>query len=218
MLFKMLAHLQNNNIMKPTLILIILIGALVSCDLQKTSTLPIIGDRVDLDGNKVIHSIRPFSFTNQLNETVTNKTYENKIHIVDFFFTSCPSICPLVTAQMKRIYNHVEEYGDVMLLSYTIDPKRDSIPVLKKYADNIDIDHNLWHFLRGDKDFTMELANEDYFIAALEAPDAPGGFDHSGKIILLDKQAKIRGFCDGTDPESITKFLKTIDQLRATYE
>lgn len=198
--------------------LLILLVTLLSCGLEKTQPLPIIGDRVDLDGNTVIHSIRPFSFTNQLNETVTNETYKEKIHVVDFFFTSCPSICPLVTAQMKRIYQHVEPESDVMLISYTIDPKRDSISVLKKYADNLDINHNLWHFLRGPKEATMELANEDYFIAALEAPDAPGGFDHSGKIILLDKEAKIRGFCDGTDPESITQFMKTIDQLRATYE
>ena len=80
------------------------------------------------------------------------------------------------------------------------------------------IDHNKWLFLRGEKDEIMEIANEDYFIAALEAPDAPGGFDHSGKIILLDKAAKIRGFCDGTDPESITQFMKTIDQLQKSYE
>ncbi len=180
--------------------------------------LPIIGDRIDLSGNTVVHKIRAFTFTNQLNEQVSNITYQDKIQVVDFFFTSCPSICPLVTAQMKRIYNHVEDMGDVVLISHTIDPKRDSIPVLKKYADNLKIDHNLWHFLRGPKDEIMEIANEDYFIAALEAPDAPGGFDHSGKIILLDKNAKIRGFCDGTDPDSVSDFMKAIDKLRKSYE
>lgn len=198
--------------------LIFFVTLSIGCQVNQSESLPYIGDRVDLDGNKVVHNIRPFSYTNQLGATVTNKTIDGHIHVVDFFFTSCPSICPRVKAQMKRIYQHTEEYDDFKLMSYTIDPKRDSISVLKEYADNLDIDHNKWFFLRGEKDATMELANEDYFIAAYEAEDAPGGFDHSGKIILLDKEAKIRGFCDGTDPESVSKFMKTIDQLRATYD
>jgi len=192
---------------------------LMGCGLSSTNEpLPIIGDRLDLDGSKIVHEIRPFSFTNQLGEAITNQSYRGKIHVVDFFFTSCPSICPLVTAQMKRVYDHTQEYEDVIFVSHTIDPKRDSISVLKLYADNLDIDHSKWHFLYGPKDEMMEIANEDYFIAALDAPDAPGGFDHSGKIVLLDKEAKIRGFCDGTDPASVTSFMKTIDKLKATYE
>ncbi len=191
---------------------------LLSCGKSTQETLPFIGDREDLDGSKIIHSIRPFSFQNQLGETVTNDTYKGKIHIVDFFFTSCPSICPYVTAQMKRIQDHVADYGDVMLLAHTLDPKRDSISVLKTYADKIGADPSIWHFLRGPKEEVLTIANEDYFVAALESPDAPGGFDHSGKIILLDKEAKIRGFCDGMDKNAVSEFIKTIDQLRATYE
>ena len=203
---------------------LIIIGSLLlgtslsSCFKNDIGPLPFIGDRVDLDGNKIIHEIRPFSFTNQKGEQVTNATYKNKIHVVDFFFTSCPAICPYVTAQMKRIQDHVVDYGDVMLISHTVDPKRDSISVLKEYAEKVGANHDVWHFLRGTKDETLEIANEDYFIAALEDDDAPGGFDHSGKIILLDKNAKIRGFCDGMDPDSVTEFIKTIDYLRGTYE
>ncbi len=198
-------------------ILTITLG-IISCQPEVSNELPIIGDRVGLDGDSIIHFIRPFSFINQLGEEVTNATYEDQIHVVDFFFTSCPSICPKVTKQMLRIYDHVEEEGDVRLISHTIDPKRDSISILKRYADNLEIDHDIWHFLRGPKEEIMEIANEDYFIAALEAPDVPGGFDHSGKIILLDKAAKIRAFCDGTDPESVTEFIKNIDKLRNSYE
>ena len=192
---------------------------LSSCGISERAVdLPIIGDRTDLDGSKIIHSIRPFTFVSQLGDTITNADVQQKIHVVDFFFTSCPSICPLVTAQMKRIYDHVADDPSILLISHTIDPKRDSVAILKKYADNLDIDHHKWLFLTGDKEDLMEIANEDYFIAALDAPDAPGGFDHSGKIILLDRDAKIRGFCDGTDPASVDRFMKTIDQLRATYE
>jgi len=119
---------------------------------------------------------------------------------------------------MKRIYDHVANRQDIVLVSFTIDPVRDSVTVMKKYADNLNIDHDKWLFLTGDKETTMEIAHEDYFIAALEDKDAPGGFDHSGKIVLLDRNAKIRGFCDGTDPKSVTAFMKTIDILNKTYE
>ncbi|MEL6122450.1 MAG: SCO family protein [Bacteroidota bacterium] len=90
--------------------------------------------------------------------------------------------------------------------------------VLKLYADNLSIDHTRWLFLTGDKDEIMDLANEDYFVAAMESPDAPGGFDHSGKILLLDKDARIRGFCEGTDPESVDQMMLLIDELGKTYE
>ena len=196
----------------------VLLILILSCQQKEPETLPVIGDRIGLDGDTIVHFIRPFTFTDQLGNDVTNATYKDLIHVVDFFFTSCPSICPKVTAQMLRIYDHVKEDGDVRLISHTIDPKRDSISVLKRYADNLEIDHGIWHFLRGPKDEIMDIANEDYFIAALEAPDAPGGFDHSGKIILLDKSAKIRAFCDGTDPESVSEFIRDIDKLKKSYE
>jgi len=190
---------------------------LLSCQ-DKSLELPYIGDRKELDGTVTQHRIRPYQLTNHLGELVTNKTYKGRIQVVDFFFTSCPSICPKVAAQMKRIQNHVKTDDDVILLSHTIDPKRDSVSILKQYASKIGADDKLWHFLTGSKDLMMDLANEDYFVAALEAPDAPGGFDHSGKILLLDKDARIRGFCDGTDPNSVDEFMDKIDILRQQHE
>ncbi len=191
---------------------------LICCKQADLGPLPIIGDRPDLNGEMIDHKIRPFSFVDQLGDTITNAKLADKIHLVDFFFTSCPSICPKVTKQMLRIYDYTEKYDDVILVSHTLDPKRDTEEVLKLYADNLDIDHDRWLFLRGGQEEIMEIANEDYFIAALEAPNAPGGFDHSGKIILLDKNAKIRGFCEGTESESVDKMMKTIDRLRKEYE
>jgi len=190
---------------------------LLGCQ-SASKELPFIGDRKSPDGTMVIHEIRPYDLTNHLGSSVTNDTYKGRIQVVDFFFTSCPSICPKVTAQMKRIQNFLGEADDVIMLSHTLDPKRDSIAVLKKYAEKIGADDELWHFLRGPKDLVMDLANEDYFVAALEAPDASGGFDHSGKILLLDKEARIRGFCDGTDASSIDQFMEKIEILRKQYE
>jgi protein SCO1/2 len=192
------------------------ITLIVACT-EKKMELPIIGDRTDLDGNIVKHRIRDFKFVNQLGDTITNSDYKNKIYVVDVFFTSCPSICPKVMKQMLRIYDQTKDMPDVMLVSHTIDPKRDTPDVLKKYADNFNIDHNRWHFLYGDKDQVFEIANEDYFVAALEAEDAPGGYDHSGKIILVDKDRRVRSFCDGTDPASVTEFIDDIILLRKEY-
>jgi len=180
--------------------------------------LPYIGDKEELDGSITQLKIRPYTLTNHLGATVTNDTYKGQIQVVDFFFTSCPSICPKVAAQMKRIQDHLNDAEDVILISHTLDPKRDSISVLNSYANKIGADDDLWHFLHGDKDFIMDLAMEDYFVAAMEDPTAPGGFDHSGKILLLDKDARIRSFCDGTDPSSVDDFLKTMDFLRKSYE
>jgi len=184
----------------------------------KSPDLPFIGDREELDGTVTKHEIRPYQLTNHLGTPVTNATYKGRIQVVDFFFTSCPSICPKVAAQMKRIQDHVSGEDDVILLSHTIDPKRDSVSILNQYATKIGADDDLWHFLTGSKDLIMDLANEDYFVAALEAPDAPGGFDHSGKILLLDHDARIRGFCDGTDPKTVDAFMDKIDILRKQHE
>jgi protein SCO1/2 len=184
---------------------------------QAQKTLPVIGNRIDLDGSEVIHNIRPFSFISQMGDTITNQSVAGKIYMTDFFFTSCPSICPKVKKQMLRIYDKVKGNKDILLISHTIDPKRDSVKVLKTYADNLGIDHTRWLFLTGAKEELLDIA-DDYFVAAYEDPDAPGGFDHSGKIILLDKSGKIRSFCDGTDPESVDRFMEDIFTLLKEYE
>lgn len=196
---------------------ILLFAGIFACKPTDTGPLPVIGNQTDLNGNVVEHKIRPFQLVNQLGDTIQNADLSGKVYVVDFFFTSCPSICPIVKKQMLRIYKHTEKYPDFLLLSHTIDPKRDSVTVLKNYADNLEIDHERWWFLTGEKDSIYALANEDYFIAALEAPDSPGGFDHSGKLILLDKSGRIRGFCEGTEPESVNGFMKTIDRLMKEY-
>ncbi|MFT4568803.1 MAG: protein SCO1/2 [Saprospiraceae bacterium] len=196
----------------------LLILIVLSACTKNRTPLPIIGDRTLPDGSIEKHEIRSWTFQNQLGETISKKSLDGQIYLVDFFFTSCPSICPFVTREMLRIYNHVATYEDVVLASFTIDPKRDSVSVLKTYSDNLDLDPDRWLFLTGDKDLVMDIANEDYFVAALVAPDAPGGFDHSGKIILVDKKGQIRGFCEGTDSDSVNGMMDMIDQLRSEYE
>ncbi len=208
---------MNNNYFCFSYLVCIVTLAFAACQSKPEGPLPVLGNQQDLDGQIIEHTVRDFSFINQLGDTVSNSDLVDDIYVVDFFFTSCPSICPKVKKQMLRIYEYTKDNPNFKLLSHTIDPKRDSIAVLKTYADNIGIDHDRWYFLYGPKDQILTIANEDYFIAALEDKNAPGGFDHSGKIILVDKQRRIRGFCDGTDPASVTNFLTTIDRLTDEY-
>ena len=174
--------------------------------------LPILGERDIVDGDTLYHTIPDFAFVNQDSQLVTNATFADKAYVVDFFFTNCPTICPKVTKQMLRIHDEFKDEDQLLLLAHTIDPKRDTVGRLKMYASNLGVASSKWHFVTGEKDKLYEIA-DDYFSIAIENPDAPGGFDHSGRIILVDPQRRVRSFCDGTDPESVTKFLEDIDKL-----
>lgn len=189
----------------------ILMG-LTSC--QTDQSLPILGNH-DINGqDTVYHSIPPFSFVNQDSAEVTNATFAGKAYVVDFFFTSCPTICPKVKKNMLRLYDKYEGENRLALLSHTIDVKRDTVARLKIYAENLGVSADRWHFVTGEKDEIYTIA-EDYMSLALEDPNAPGGFNHSGWLILVDDQKHIRSFCDGTDPKAVDKFMKDIDWLLA---
>lgn len=192
-------------------LIIILFHGLISCN-SKSEKLPIIGNR-DFDGKDTIYpKIPDFSFIDQDSQIITNQTFKDKIYVADFFFTSCPTICPKVTRQMLRVYKEFENDDRVLQLAHSIDVKHDTIPKLKKYADNLNVKSNKWHFVTGEKENIFDIANY-YFSVAKENPDSPGGFDHSGRLILVDKNRHIRSFCDGTNPESVDQFILDIKQL-----
>lgn len=181
-----------------------------SCNNQEK--LPYLGNS-EMDGEKVVHhKIRPFSFYNQDSIVINSDTLKRYIYIADFFFTSCPSICPKVMKEMLKIHEAVKDNPNIRLVSFTIDPKRDTPEKLKLYAGNLGIHTKNWHFLSGDKDFTLDLAN-DFFVVALEDPEAPGGFDHSGKIILVDQDGHVRSFTEGTDSSKTDQFIEDIFKL-----
>lgn len=189
-------------------------GLLLAACGKQQAALPILGNH-KIDGkDTVYHRIPDFAFLNQDSALVTNATFEGKIYVADFFFTSCPTICPLVKKQMLRLYERYKDEDRLVLLSHTIDPKRDSVGRLAQYATELGVSSQRWHFVTGDKDLMYPLAN-DYMSIALEDPNAPGGFDHSGWIILIDEQRHIRSFCDGTKPEKLDQFMADIDWLLA---
>ena len=200
------------------LLLLLAMCLLASCEVESDGCsfidgpLPILGER-DLQGNDTIfHTVRDFEFINQDSQIINNATFDQKAYVVDFFFISCPSICPKVTRSMLRIHDEFKAEEGLLLLAHTIDVKYDTIPRLKQYAENLGVSSEKWHFVTGDKDEIFDIA-DDYFSVAVENADAPGGFDHSGRLILIDKKRQVRSFCDGTDPASVDCFIQDIQKL-----
>lgn len=196
-------------------VLIALLSILLfSC--KKSEKLPILGNPTIENGIEVPHTVPPFLFTNQNGDKISNETFKNKIQVADFFFTKCPTICPTVMSQMVRIYDKYEENEDIGLISFTLDPKRDTVETLKEYADNLEVDAPKWHLVTGEKKELHDLCGE-YFNIVVDDEQAPGGINHSGKIVLVDKEGRIRSFAEGTDPHEVDKFIEDIDKLLAEY-
>ena len=184
------------------------------------TTLPIYGPKVstdviryDLKGtDSVDYTIPAFQFTDQDGKLVDTNTVHNKIYVADFFFTSCPSICPKMMKEMDAVYEKYKNNKDVVILSYSIDPVRDSVPRLKSYEKKIGFESAKWHLLTGNKDSIYHLA-DSYLVSAAEDPDAPGGHIHSGNFILIDKHRRIRGYYDGTKDDKVEKLMDDMDVL-----
>jgi protein SCO1/2 len=160
----------------------------------------------------VYQTISAFKTVNQYGDSINNKSLDGEIYVADFFFTTCPSICPIMHRNMLNVYNTFKNKGDIKIISYTIDPKHDSVPVLKKYADKLGISGNTWWFLQGKKDDIYKLS-ESYLVRKPQE-DAKQQFIHDGSFILVDKQKRIRGAYDGTDPKQVDQMIADIKTLQ----
>ena len=196
---------------------------LSSCNVNKNKILPILGDRSTVtrivDGKTTVDTIYKtiptFRYVNQYGDSITNKNLDDKIYVADFFFTTCPSICPVMARNMLNVYNIYKSTGDVKILSYTIDPQHDSVPILKKYADKLNVNGNMWWFLRGRKDQTYMLGKS--YLVSIEEKNPAGEYIHDGYFILVDKQKRIRGMYMGTKPEEVAKLVEDIKTLKEEY-
>jgi protein SCO1 len=159
------------------------------------------------------HTVPAFELTDQDSNQVANGTFKGKIYVADFFFTSCPTICPKMQVQMQRIYEKFRDNPDVLLLSHSIDPKHDTPSVLKIYAENLGAESRKWHFVTGNKENIFEIGQKGYMVTAKDDETAPGGILHSGALVLVDRQQRIRGFYDGTQPNEVTNLLYDIEAL-----
>lgn len=142
------------------------------------------------------NQVPAFSFTNQNGQTITNESYKGKVYVVEFFFTTCPSICPIMNQNMKKIQDVFYGNPKFGIASITIDPHHDTPEVLKKYAEHYDAKHPHWHFLTGDKEAIYKLSNEGFMLYSAEEENAPGGFEHSGLFALIDKDGFVRSRYD----------------------
>ncbi|HET6243197.1 MAG: SCO family protein [Bacteroidetes bacterium] len=167
-----------------------------------------------VDGKQVVdtiyHTVKDFAFVNQHGDIVTQKNFEDKIYVADFFFTTCPGICPKMTAGMLRVQEKLKDFPQVMFLSHTVDPEKDTVEALAAYAQQAHAGEN-WHFVTGNKDEIYKQGVYSYLVSAEEDVLAPGGFLHSELFVLIDKKKRIRGFYDGT---SLTEINKLIDAIK----
>lgn len=193
---------------------------LISCN-SNDQKLPILGERdwtkKTVDGKEIVdtiyNTIPPFSFVNQYSDTVSENIISGKIYVTDFFFTSCPTICPVMKRQMLKVYEKFKGNKDVMILSHTIDPDHDTPQVLNKFAKDLGITGNQWQFLTGPKEKIYEIGLKSYMVIAKEDKTAEGGFLHSGAFILVDKDKHVRGIYDGTTEEGTKKLITDIQIL-----
>lgn len=137
-----------------------------------------------------------FAFVNQDSLTISNRDYLGKVYVVEFFFTTCPSICPIMNMNLVEIQNEFSDFENFGVASFTINPTYDTPTVLKEYAERYGITNLDWHLMTGDQDKIYQLANEGFYIVANEMPNAPGGFEHSGMFALVDKKGYIRSRVD----------------------
>lgn len=194
---------------------------LASC--QSTDRLPVLGQKElitkTVNGKTVTdsveHSIPDFQFVSQDGDIVSAQTMAGKIYVADFFFTTCPTICPKMKTQLKRVYDRFKGNPNVMLLSHTIDPTHDSVAVLREFALSLGVEGKQWLFVTGDKEKIYDIGQNSYMVSAAEDASAPGGVVHSGAFILVDTKKHIRGIYDGTTAEGVDKLMADMDKVLA---
>ena len=170
---------------------------------SRKNNLPILGEPG--------HSAGSFSFINQDGKSITEKSVFDKITVVEYFFTSCPSICPVMNHNLKSVYDKFKNNPDFIILSHTVDPERDSVSALKSYAKRFNADAPSWQFLTGNKEELYKTASNDYLLSAQDSGKA--NFIHTQYVALVDGKRRIRGFYDATNPENILKLDADIELL-----
>jgi protein SCO1/2 len=159
------------------------------------------------------HTIADFSFTNQNGKTITQKDYEGKIYVADFFFTTCGSICPVMSKNMIEVQKAFLNNPKIMILSHSVTPEIDSVPVLKKYATKEGVIDTKWNLVTGDKKDIYSMARKSYLAVKLGKPEELYDMVHTENFVLVDADRHVRGFYDGTKKEEVQKLIEDIKWL-----
>ncbi|MBE9464469.1 SCO family protein [Dyadobacter subterraneus] len=187
----------------------------------ETKKLPYYGEpevvKKVVDGKETEQTVYPtipdFSFINEDKEVVTEKDFKGKVYVADFFFVTCPTICPVMKKNMLTVYKEYKDNPDVKILSHTIDPEHDTPEILKKYATDLGVNGKMWQFVTGDKEKIYDIGQKHYMVSALEDSSQAGGYIHSGAFVLVDKERHIRGMYDGTTEDGTAKLIKDLAVL-----
>lgn len=161
------------------------------------------------------HRVSNFLFEDQKGKTVSLTDWENKIVVANVFFTHCPSICPKMTYQLKRVQAYADK--DILISSFSVDPGRDSIAKLRTYAEQFGI-KDRWHLLTGEKIALYRFVRKDLMIVATDGDGGPNDFIHSDNLVLIDPLKRIRGFYKGTDEKEVNRLIKDIKKLKAEFK
>ena len=166
---------------------------------------------------KKYHKIKDFSMKNQNGETITQEFYNDKIYVADFFFTTCPTICPIMTENMGYVQEKIKNDSDVLLLSFSVTPEIDSVEKLKKYALEKHVIDSKWNLVTGNKKDIYNLARTSYLVAKTNGDGGKYDMIHTENFVLVDKEKRIRGFYDGTNSKEMNQLLNDIKILKNSY-
>ena len=180
---------------------------------QRFSTLPVLGKSERKNGITIYHTVNDFSFTDQNGEQSGSAQWNDRIVVVNFFFTTCPVICPKMTRNLIRVQNAVDK-NSVLINSISVDPGKDSAERLKWYESRFDIRGANWKLLTGDKKAIYRLARNSFMVVATDGDGGPEDFIHSEKLILIDRLKRIRGYYDGTSETDANKLIADIKKLQ----
>lgn len=177
------------------------------------------GPKSSINKNDTVrHAVPRFEFINQYNEKTNEATVKNKIYVTEYFFTTCKSICPIMNHNLEKVYKTFHNRSDFLILSHSVDPETDSVPVLKEYAAMHGVHDKKWLFVTGNKKSLYEMARKGYLLNADEGNGDADDFIHTQNFALIDKERHIRGFYDGTDSLEIIRLIQEINLLMQEYE
>lgn len=220
---------QNLENMRVVILLVIALAGIITAYLMTKPSdekpLPVINP-IDLNSEMVDadlarqgfgHKIGDFSFTDQTGKAFGLKDVEGKVFVAEYFFSTCGTICPKMTAQMERVHQQFKHNNQVEILSFTVDPANDTVARLAEYAKEHHADSKQWHFLTGEKEKLYEAARRSFFVlkpAAVENQgDVGSDFIHTNNFVLIDKQLRIRGYYDGTSAHDVDRLMKDMERL-----
>ncbi len=176
--------------------------------------LPVLGRSTVENGTKQPHRVAAFELTNQEGEKMSTESWKGRIVVVDFFFTHCPVVCPTMTENLKKVQEAFRDDEEILINSLSVDPERDDPAQLTRFANKFGVESPQWQMLTGDKKEIYRLARNSFMVVATDGDGGPDDFIHSEKLVLVDRQRRIRGFYDGTDESEVNQLIKDIKRLK----